>query len=91
MNVTPKFGGEGAECKKFCVTIQGSVAAMPTKPKISKSFPYQKIWVSEFTYYDLYVIFIKGGGEGYVSLLNNISMVTITLYQLVKMAQWLMH
>ena len=34
VNVTPKFGG--TEYKKFCVTIQGSAAAMPAKPKISK-------------------------------------------------------
>ena len=52
MNVTLKFGG-GAEYKKFCVTIQGSAAAMPAKPKTSKSFPYQKIWASENTYEDL--------------------------------------
>ena len=90
MNVTLKFGGD-TEYKKFCVTIQGSAAAMPAKPKISKSFPYQKIWASKFTYEDLYIIFIKGGGEGYVSLLNNIFMITIMLYQLVKMAQWLMY
>ena len=67
MNVTLKFGWG---YKKFCVTTQGSAAAMPAKPKTSKSFPYQKIWASENTYEDLQKILIKGGGEGHILLLE---------------------